>query len=73
MSKDIALSEDVINALAEPLGLSEPVNRVIIDLECGCAARMIVVEYLTTEQQEALVAAMKKLTPEVIGLPQGQR
>lgn len=67
MSKDIAMSEDVMNAVAEAFGLSEEVNRVVIDLEAGCTARLIVVEYLTTEQKDALVEALRKLNPEVVG------
>lgn len=61
------LGQDVMNDIAEAFGLSENVQRVIIDLQVNCIARVIIVDSLTKEQQDVLMASLKRVTPEVIG------
>jgi hypothetical protein len=61
-----ALADDVLNGIAEAFGLSELNQRVVIDLEVGCIARIIRVDMLTEAQSKALIKSLKWCNAEVV-------
>jgi hypothetical protein len=58
---------DAMKLLEEAFGLSWSTGRMVIDLQAGCIARIIRVDFLTEPQAKALVESLKQCDVEIVG------